>query len=157
MRQFIRVHTKETLICKIGLKFQQAYRICMLLVSYMVEMSMSLKCSSQPSWAATSLNSSVILIRPKSRLNSAGNVTIQYLNTHTDIYYLAAIWHWNFWDMIYACACNFSSQILSTEPDNDLCDLVSRVHLLCRKFPTACFTSTTVWCPHPLVQGSINP
>ncbi len=56
----------------------------MLLVSYIVEMSRSLKCSSQPRWAATSLNSSVIWIRPKSRLNSAGNVTIQYLNTHID-------------------------------------------------------------------------
>lgn len=58
---------------------------CVCLVAYMAEMSMSLKCSSQPSWAAASLNSSVIWISPKSRLNSAGKVTIQNLHVHIHI------------------------------------------------------------------------
>lgn len=62
------------------------------LVTYIVEMSMSWKCSSQLSWAATSLNCSVVLIRPRSRLNSAGKVMIQYLNTRCYAA-LKLVWH----------------------------------------------------------------
>lgn len=47
--------------------------------SYMLDMSMRLVCFSFPSWLATSRNSSVIRIKPRSKLNSAGNFTIQYL------------------------------------------------------------------------------
>lgn len=47
--------------------------------SYMLDMSMRLVCFSYPSWLATSRNSSVIRIKPRSKLNSAGNFTIQYL------------------------------------------------------------------------------
>jgi len=45
----------------------------------MLDMSMRLVCFSYPSWLATSRNSSVIRIKPRSKLNSAGNFTIQYL------------------------------------------------------------------------------
>lgn len=47
--------------------------------SYMLDMSMRLMCFSYPSWLATSRNSSVIRIKPRSKLNSAGNLRIQYL------------------------------------------------------------------------------
>lgn len=47
--------------------------------SYMLDMSMRLTCFSYPSWLATSRNSSVIWIKPRSKLNSAGNFRIQYL------------------------------------------------------------------------------
>lgn len=47
--------------------------------SYMLDMSMRLTCFSYPSWLATSRNSSVIRIKPRSKLNSAGNFRIQYL------------------------------------------------------------------------------
>lgn len=47
--------------------------------SYMLDMSMRLMCFSYPSWLATSRNSSVIRIKPRSKLNSAGNFRIQYL------------------------------------------------------------------------------
>lgn len=47
--------------------------------SYMLDMSMRLTCFSYPSWLATSRNSSVMRIKPRSKLNSAGNFRIQYL------------------------------------------------------------------------------
>lgn len=47
--------------------------------SYMLDMSMRLMCFSYPSWLAASRNSSVIRIKPRSKLNSAGNFRIQYL------------------------------------------------------------------------------
>lgn len=58
---------------------QQTHHVWSLSHSYMLEMSMRLMCFSYPSWLATSRNSSVIRINPRSKLNSAGNFRIQYL------------------------------------------------------------------------------
>lgn len=91
--------------------------------SYMLDISMRLMCFSYPSWLAASRNSSVIRIKPRSKLNSAGNFRIQYLKR------IKHFWQPDFKLDLYENYC-IILQVISNDTHPQISDLLSSINRL---------------------------